>query len=584
MQIALLISRLCKLGLIGLMGWFLLHTHAFAWDDIYTLPSVNSVHSSTYFPELVDNGGSGTIRLFFSENSVDSAFAMPVFAVGLGNTLRINIVIPPGVARFSLSGKSNQWQGRGDGNGGFVPGTYPIIAGSETDPGEFCNQSREVVGDLERCRNVTGNFVFPEELAPAGGGLNLSYTIESDDNINESFVYFTMYHQSGSERPFTFANLTFLYIVTDIDVYNNWRARRILGINTPVPTPVNPDPEPINPIPVEPTPTPVQPTPDPTPTPVIVNNAGENSVALEPIVLGNPSTVTDARISFRGRVRDYETQSYNGITQDMEISEDDFLSLYVDMIPDVTHGPHIDILLLAAWMDEATYINLFQGENSAIWRQKQFKQNFFNDHAITSWVDWSGPVYLESTGEVFIENITPYSEHVAVTNTSQIITLNLGAGRLHAPPQLGDKGRFVTFFAGYRSRFKPEFDLPEGIDDIQFFVLSNGFRVFLEDFKALMPTSCTLPLGVAQFIEISREETDRQIAFCSLLQPNEETEFVTGIALNQFDGSSSGQLCQLTGLEEGAQAVLSVLDSAGITWQTSLTVDSEFKKVECVME
>jgi len=463
----MLTSKYLQQGCVGLIG-LLLSATALAWNDIYFLPNPDAPFKEQYFPAVQANAaGTATSRLLYSDNSTNNAFLMPVFSVSQGRTLRINIIVPPGVARLSFSGKSNDWQGVSDGRGGFVPGTYPIMAGYNEEPGEFCTLPKRASGGTELCGDVAGNFVFTEDLAPAGGGLNLSFTVENNDGINESYVYFVLYHQPSTTTSFEFATLTLLYVIEDINAYNNWRNRRILGGvgvdvdnndgNDSSDTPITP-PDTGNPT-----------VPDfGNPTTIVPDTT--TTLPLVPLIFGHPNTTeTAAMVNMRGIIRNNTSNQTRDVTRNALLDEGEYFALEAEVTPETAHGPTVDMVLIAAWFDATNHRELLQGPNSALWFQKQVTSGFFANQETLVWTPWEGPGVVPNSSDLLIENLYPYAKQVPVTG--QPYKMVFGSGNIQPPAELDVLGRRVEIYAGY---------LGKTADGQDFLVVGEGLRLNID--------------------------------------------------------------------------------------------------------
>ena len=167
--------------------------------------------------------------LLDSNRNLNISYPMPEI-VGLGETLRVKILLPPGTSNTNISAQSNSWQ--------CAPATAtipsykrcPVMDGFDHDPGNFCPKNHKD-GILQPCG--VGDFVYLDDLhsvtARLGDILYPTEPVEPDDlTLSKArYAYFVLYQQPDAFGAFRFSGVLAMTItISDFELYELWRKDR----------------------------------------------------------------------------------------------------------------------------------------------------------------------------------------------------------------------------------------------------------------------------------------------------------------------------------------------------------------------
>jgi hypothetical protein len=143
--------------------------------------------------------GSSSVDLYFSYGSG----AIPT--IGAGQSLRLRMLVPPGVSKVSIRGESNDWIG--------ATCKQPVMATLSGEITGSCPYTTD--GCVYSCGSVV--------MSPSAGGL--SQLVYNGTQLSEArYMYFVL--KNSASEPFSFGSLTVSMQVSCVDAYNAWRARR----------------------------------------------------------------------------------------------------------------------------------------------------------------------------------------------------------------------------------------------------------------------------------------------------------------------------------------------------------------------
>lgn len=185
------------------------------WNLDYSLP-VNA----TNYPRAED----GSMKF-----AINAAYEVKR-PIRRGQTLRLQVLIPPGTSLAKISAQSNGWQcgpDLKDTSGKIlVPSSErcPIMAGFDYDPGAFCT-SNPTAQKPSPCGK--GPFVYPQDLHTVTARLlDILYpTAPNSPNVvtQARYAYFVFYNQPQSIEKFEFSShFGISFGISDVKLYNQW--------------------------------------------------------------------------------------------------------------------------------------------------------------------------------------------------------------------------------------------------------------------------------------------------------------------------------------------------------------------------
>ena len=530
------------------------------WTRDYILPPL----STNTYTEATES--SILLSVAYSSQSAPPN-NMPTVPLGKGQNMRIRVLAPPGVASVSIRAESNNWQGPS-------PGTFPIMASFDTDPGELCPIQS---GIGTSCSGVSGKYVYFDDLHPAGGGLNEQMYGSGHPGytpLNQPrYLYFVLYHPTGAREQFQFESLRISMLVTDVDAYNTWRSARpwaggsTINSNTGIEGDdaiVEPDPTPQLPT----TPVPAQPSAStgdtvitvPTPSgDVIITTPSADAVAQRPISLdtlivdlGTPNTVNSrATVTIFGTV--LESLGSNNsipIENGMSVEDNAFINIRANIVPDSEHG-NVNVFALAGWRDDDVHKDSF---SSVLWAQKFRPHSFFGSSDL-SWQPWQGPT-LNDRGEINMNAVASYQKQVSTG--AEGYTVNLGDGEMTPPDELGDTGRVLQLFIGYIANAV----IGNPFDKAIFHVVSMPLELHFPDRTPLLIPELEIDTSVLWVA--SNPDNHNPISSCRVDDP----DLVELTIANYGDGNIE---CLIKGLHEG-NTVLTAQAANGQSSTSQITV------------
>jgi len=541
---------------------FILFSHqaqaAFTRD--YILPPINS---SNY---EIATGESLLLKISYSSQS-NPPNNIPTVPLGQSQSMRIRVLAPPGVASASIRAESNNWQGP-------TPGTFPLMGSFDHDPGQLCEIA---TGNGSKCGNISGTFIYFDNLHPAGGGLNEAMYGSGSPAFTPldtaRYLYFVLYHPAGAREQFKFESLHFSMLITDVNAYNTWRAARpwaggptsnsLSGVDGDDII-IQPDPIVIEQEPVVNTPSP-QIIEIPTPqgsivieTPVSNNTTIEHRIFLESFLLvDGAATQTSAgsgiKIHMSGTLLE-SLGNANGtpITQNMELQEKAFANIKANIIPNPSHD-NVDVFALVVWKDDGIHSNLFE---NALWAQKFRPQSFF-DSSDLSWQPWQGPSIRGA--KVTLDGIAAYQKQININNAVGY-TLSMGDGELIPPDALGDTGRVLQFFIGYKA-IEPA---GNPFQTRSLHILSMPLELRFPDRVALVAKQ--LDIEVGQIWVASNPDNNNPISSCEVADPDLVELTIATYANGEME-------CLVKGIEQG-ETTLTAKANNGQTSNTKIIISS----------
>ena len=357
------------------------------WDHDVVLPPIDA---ETY---PAASGPSLLISRRYASQAQSQKDRVPLPQIRPGQSLRIQVLVPPGVASASIKAESNQWQG-GAGSGND---NAPAMLGCEHDSGDY--QSHP----LQRPSGGFGDGqIYFSDLHPAGGGLNEQlYGNGSPMNppvAEPCYVYFYFYNPLSSVM-FTFETMSISMLVTDTGLYNAWRAPR------PWAGGASPDHDGIDAPPME----------------------HEVTPSKTAMILNHPQRkITGTQFS--------QTIHVNGALSAANTAISMGSSLVVDlqMDPDPRDmGKSGSYIAVAGWQDKDTHTDL----TKALWQQCSGGV----------WQNWAGPNF-GADGSIKISTIQAYAPPVTIAASK--ISMNLG--KISPPAGLSNNSRLVAILIGYQ--------------------------------------------------------------------------------------------------------------------------------------
>ncbi|MDM8562291.1 hypothetical protein QUF54_02955 [Candidatus Marithioploca araucensis] len=142
------------------------------------------------------------LRKEYRESSLPQAF-------GIGELVRIKVLIPPGASKMSMGGTSNFWYGNG-------PGKQLVFEVFGEDPGnKICAEGETTACiSLNDLKPYTGAFVLTQERS------------ETSFEKDQPFFAHLVFYNPNTSKLFNFVSLNMTIVVTDSHAYNTWRAKR----------------------------------------------------------------------------------------------------------------------------------------------------------------------------------------------------------------------------------------------------------------------------------------------------------------------------------------------------------------------
>ena len=128
---------------------------------------------------------------------------------GLGELVRIKVLIPPGASKMSIGGTSNVWYGNG-------PGKQVVFDVFSEDPGNKLCVAEE-----------TTDCISLDDLKPYTGGFGLTQErSETSFEKVQPFYAYLIFYNPGTSTFFNFVSVNMTIVVKDTELYNAWRTKR----------------------------------------------------------------------------------------------------------------------------------------------------------------------------------------------------------------------------------------------------------------------------------------------------------------------------------------------------------------------
>ncbi len=174
---------------------------------LYAIDIVLPSLTTEFYKEASDPKGI-LLRKEYRGDSLPQAF-------GLGELVRIKVLIPPGASKMSMGGTSNFWYGNG-------PGKQLVFEVFGEDPGnKICAEGETTACiSLNDLKPYTGAFVLTQERK------------ETSFERDQPFYAYLVFYNPNTSKLFNFVSLNMTIVVTDGNAYNTWRAKRPLGGGT----------------------------------------------------------------------------------------------------------------------------------------------------------------------------------------------------------------------------------------------------------------------------------------------------------------------------------------------------------------
>jgi hypothetical protein len=350
------------------------------WDNDIVLPAIDA----TTYPVA-----SGSSLLISKHHKSKDKIALPQILPG--QSLKLQILIPPGVASASIRAESKQWQG------GAGIGNAPAIRSCEYDAGEFHRYP------LQRPSGAFGDGrIYFSDLQAVNGSLNASlYGNTSPMNApvaEPRYAYCYFYNPLGS-ATFNFESIEISMLVSDTNLYSAWRNPRPWAGGT------SPDVDGIDAAPME----------------------HEVTPSNSAMILNHPQRkITGTQFKPQIRIDDTTAHANSVLNSNSHVLID--LQLDPDRRDAGKLGHYIAV---AGWQDADSHADL----SHAIWQQ-------YSGHA---WQAWAGAT-ISTDGAISVPAIKTATP--AVTITADTVAIDLG--KLTAPAALAADGRTVVIFVGYQ--------------------------------------------------------------------------------------------------------------------------------------
>ena len=128
---------------------------------------------------------------------------------GMGELVRIKVLMPPGATVMSMGGTSNIWYGNG-------PGNQLVFEIFGEDPGNKLCAAEETTAciSLDDLKPYTGAFVLTQERA------------ETSFEKDQPFYAYLIFYNPGTSKLFNFVSVNMTIVVRDTELYNAWRTKR----------------------------------------------------------------------------------------------------------------------------------------------------------------------------------------------------------------------------------------------------------------------------------------------------------------------------------------------------------------------
>lgn len=198
------------------------HSYSLRWDQDVVIPKTGSNNYNKLYGELDQYK---QIFIIYAPPTL-----LPVNKLWPGQTMRIKVLVPPGVDTASISGSSNQWQGQGP-NFNQAPqvGVFSDDRGNSNDSSVFflCPDLITPPALKNSCpsiKNVGNNtkFVYALELHNVTAMMSEALYHEVQETTLAKETYLVIHNPSRS-ITFELGSLQIQMVVSNQKLYNNWR-------------------------------------------------------------------------------------------------------------------------------------------------------------------------------------------------------------------------------------------------------------------------------------------------------------------------------------------------------------------------